>query len=167
MVAVLLALVVLLGGEIALAAVDPTAACARAKVQAVKDMEVSQLRCQSAAVLDGTFVDGFCLHDARIALVAEFLAAGGAGGCVSADDGFAIADRVEQFAGTVAASLRSGDTASRCAAKRMDAAGRYARRVLHHQARAALHGDDALPALLATLAARFRSAFARAADHGD
>jgi hypothetical protein len=145
MVSAIVALVVLVAARVGFAAVDPALVCGRDKTHAVEIMAQSQLACQSDAVLAGDSVDGFCLNDASVALVAAFAAADGAGGCTTTNDGFGFSGRVQQFTGAIASSLRSGLDPSRCAATRMAAAGRYVRRALHHEARARVRGGDGLP----------------------
>jgi hypothetical protein len=140
-------------------AIDPGLRCLGARTGAGARAAHALLGCEASAARKGVALAPACASDATAAFAKAYGLAGGKGGCLP-DRGVARAQALlGELSAEIARRLRSGTGPDRCAARKMRAAGREARALLHAHAR---NLTEAGPGRLQSAAAAARSGLARA-----
>lgn len=137
--------------------------CGSARFGELARASSAALRCRARAAAAGTSVEPSCTSQATGDLAAAFAESLASGDCVSADEADEIVDALAAFDTDVAALLVSGSAVDRCAAGKLQAAGRRVVRDFTCRRRAAASAtavdEDCL--------VRARAAMQRAFDRRD
>jgi hypothetical protein len=166
--AALMAAAVLLSATTTHAGTDPVAKCLAGKLKATGKLVATSLKCDSKAAAKGLGLDGGCVAKAEDKFSSAFAKAD-AGGCASNLEPTRSRGRIID-AKVVKQTLPRGHAtlASRCAAKKMKAAGKYALLALKAEGGNLRKPDSAkLAAKLEKAAAKLTKAFPKAEKKAD
>ena len=135
----------------------PAQKCAQSKLKATGKKASAKLKCDQKAIASGVAVDAECLAKAEDKFLVAFQKAETKGECATVGDAAAVEGDVDTFVAATAAALPGGatDAGRKCAASKLDAAGKKANAKLRCHATAAGAGLAVDPSCLGKAEAKF------------
>ena len=165
--AALLVVALALGITVERAAAVSLSPCPRRKLDATAKLVDRALDCHRKASLFGLAVDPLCLEKAETKFLDSFAQADERPPCFATGDAGAIDSAVGAFVDGLVATLRPSQTASTCAARKLDASRKKASRKLKCHRKAVRDGTRVDVDCLTKEDTRFLDRFARAEERPD
>jgi len=165
--AALIVVAIALGITVERAAAVSLSPCPRRKLDATAKLVDRALDCHRKASLFGLAVDPLCLQKAETKFLDSFAQADERPPCFATGDAGAIDSAVGAFVDGLVATLRPSQTASTCAARKLDASRKKASRKLKCHRKAVRDGTRVDVDCLTKEDTRFLDRFARAEERLD